>query len=319
METLSYRQVSLQYGFNLHTVQSLVDQGVLKVAPGCTPRRQKILLASVQTLREGAHYVVCAVCGSFQAQITTKHLQSCAGYPLSEYQKRYPFAHTLSELCQGHKAKTQHQRQAQSDKLRQRFQTAAGQATRRQIGEASKSLHARGYREQAAAFLTALNSTPEAKAARSQESRQRWAEGSQRAKLAEWAANNPEKVLASAANARRHNKRKFTKLHQALKDALVRKGIQSITEYEIGYYAVDEAIPEHHIVIEADGCYWHGCQTCGFPPLRENASKDKAKMAFLAKQGWKVLRFQGHLILGDPDHCADQVLDAMRKGHYHHA
>jgi len=319
MKSLSYRQVSLQYGLNLHTVQSLVGQGVLQVDPNGTARRQRILSASVQALQEGVHYVVCASCKAFQAQITTKHLKGCSGYPLSEYRKNYPSALVLSKLCQSHKAKTPDQKQAQSNKLRRRFQTAAGRKTRQQISAASKALHARGYREQAAPFLSALNNTPEAKAARGQESRQRWSEGSMREQIAQWQAENPDKVKASAANARRHNTRKYTKLHKTLKAALLRKGIQSITEYEIGYYAVDEAIPEQRLAIEADGCYWHGCPTCGYQPVKGNAAKDRAKDTFLTSKGWQVLRFPGHLILQDPNHCAGLVLAALQKGTPRHA
>lgn len=319
MEPLSLRQISLQYGFNAHTVKELLDKGILTLIPNCTPLRPKVDPTSLANLQEGTHYVVCASCGAFQALIQKKHLRACSGYGVSEYLQRHPKAQMLSKLCQSNKAKTETQRKAQSKKLLDRFQTEAGCQTKQQISEASKRMHASGYQEQAAEHLRSMTGSPEGRAQHRKEALARWQNGTLRKTVVGWHKQNPEESKALAANARQHNTKKYTKLHQKLKGALVTAGVQSVTEYEIGYYAIDEAIPSAKIAIEADGCYWHGCSVCGFPALSDNARIDKAKESFLLARGWRVMRFQGHRILKEADTCAAEVVLALAQGEPLHA
>ncbi|KQS57146.1 hypothetical protein ASG36_18165 [Geodermatophilus sp. Leaf369] len=51
------------------------------------------------------------------------------------------------------------------------------------------------------------------------------------------------------------------------------------------------------LVVFVDGCFWHGCPTCGHLP-KQNA-------------GWRVLRFWEHQ---DPDEVADAVCRALGRG-----
>lgn len=53
-------------------------------------------------------------------------------------------------------------------------------------------------------------------------------------------------------------------------------------EYLVGWYRIDLALPLEHIAIELDGEYWHS--------RPEQAEKDAARDAWLARHGWAVRR-----------------------------
>jgi DNA mismatch endonuclease, patch repair protein len=67
-----------------------------------------------------------------------------------------------------------------------------------------------------------------------------------------------------------------------------------------------------------DGCFWHGCATCGHLPkanrgwwaakLAANAARDRRADALLTGLGWRVLRFWEH---EDPDDVADAICAAL--------
>jgi DNA mismatch endonuclease (patch repair protein) len=305
---MSKRQIILRYGFNAHLVGTLLNKGVLVVLPGCSPLRPKIDPSTIKNLVEGEHYVVCRECGAYQAQITTKHLRACSGTRLAQYVKSHPEAQVLSTLAAENKAKTEEQRTAQSNKLKARFKTAEGEETRRQIAAASRRLHESGYQERAAAHLREINNDPERRAQLRQETQARWDSGELREAVEGWHRDNREASLASAANARRHIKRKRSKLHMRFKQAMLGAGILGfVTEYEVRFYAIDEAHPELKIAVEIDGCYFHGCPECGHPGLGENKALDRRKTTYLTRRGWRVVRFREHEINANIDACIEHL------------
>lgn len=81
------------------------------------------------------------------------------------------------------------------------------------------------------------------------------------------------------------------------------RGIDTIPQYAIGPYVVDFAIPDHHIVIECDGDYWHSLPTC--------AARDRRKDKYLTGKGWRVLRFSETYINARLTACLNQVAHAM--------
>lgn len=311
MDGLSKRQVQLKFGFNGDTVDRLIHVGVLTILPDCTYLRPKISHASLNNLKEGQHYVVCMQCGAWQAQITTKHLRMCSGMNLASYSNCYPKSLQMPTWCSDNHAKTETQKVAQSDKLKKRFQTPEGEITRGQIAEASQRLMASGGLQRVTEQLRVLNKDPVQRSNRSAESKQRWVEGSQRDIVEKWHKEHRDESLQGAANARRHLKHKNTKPHIHLKGALVYAGLDTQTEYEIGYYAIDEAIPDLKIAIEVGGCYWHGCDVCKFPPVKGNARRDKSKNTYLKNRGWIVLRFPEHAVYDDVNRCVQIVQDAI--------
>lgn len=60
----------------------------------------------------------------------------------------------------------------------------------------------------------------------------------------------------------------------------------------IGWYVVDFYIPEHSLIIECDGNYWHG-----LPNIK---AKDKQRDKWLFRHGYKVLRLGEDAIRKDP-------------------
>lgn len=59
-------------------------------------------------------------------------------------------------------------------------------------------------------------------------------------------------------------------------------------------FAFDFAIPARRILIEVDGCYWHGCVQCGYPGVPKTVRLDKGKTAWAKKNGWRLLRIKEH-------------------------
>ena len=72
------------------------------------------------------------------------------------------------------------------------------------------------------------------------------------------------------------------------------------------------------LVVFLDGCFWHGCPTCGHLPranrdwwtakLAANVARDRRADAVLTGLGWRVLRFWEH---EDPDDVADAICAAL--------
>ncbi len=265
-----------------------------------------------EDLLEDVHYVKCRECHAWQAFLAPRHLKLCCGLTLAEYRTKHQDHNTNSSLFSKIRKKTPSQRQAQSERLKARFQTPEGQITRLQIGEASKRMQASGYREQAAKHLRNLNADPEQRKRRGEETKARWESGEQRQRIAAWQLEHPEEVLEGARHARTHLTT-TSKLHLQFKGVLDRVHPGFITEYRLGWYALDEALPEAKIAVEIDGCYWHGCLICGFPGVSHIQSIDARKSSYLRNRGWQVLRIPEHVIRSNIQACVDDVVATLRR------
>jgi len=71
---------------------------------------------------------------------------------------------------------------------------------------------------------------------------------------------------------------------QIIANMLTELQIPFDTEYRIGKYSCDFTLPQHYIVIEVDGDYWHS--------LPKQKRFDKVKDSYLQGQGWKVIRIK---------------------------
>lgn len=310
------RQVVLKYGFNAKTLNRLLSEGILVEAyrkPGLRPEIH-ISDDSLAALQQGVHYIVCAECGAYKSHIMGKHLQACSGITLAEYQIRHPNRQLLASITSKRKVKTEEQKKRQSETLKERFAGPAGANTRAQISAASVRMQALPYGAQAAAHLRALNQCPENRRRQSKISKALWKDTDFRRKQDKWRSEHRSDVLVSAAYARAHLVSTFTRPHRVLKYALLKAGIASTTEYLVEFYSIDEAVLDSRIAIEADGCYWHGCEECGFPGRGENATLDARKNTFLSNNGWTVLRFKEHEILENVDACVKRVIEVVQGG-----
>ncbi|MBF0706785.1 DUF559 domain-containing protein (plasmid) [Alkalihalobacillus hwajinpoensis] len=77
-------------------------------------------------------------------------------------------------------------------------------------------------------------------------------------------------------------------IERRLYDALVFNDYYVETQYTVGKYRIDLAIPPLKLAIECDGKEYHS-----FPHQKEN---DRRKDKYLRSEGWKVLRFTGRQI-----------------------
>ena len=308
MAGLSKLQVTRQYGLNFKWVEELLGRGLVSYLPGGTPLRRKIDPSTLESLVEGTHYVKCLGCGAWAGEIADKHTKFCSKITLSEYVERYPKALLMCALAAENRAKTETQKQAQSKKLLDRFQTPAGELTRSQISESSKRMQASESGDRSKSHLISLNKSPVRKAQLSKETKARWDSGEARKQVIGWHQDNKELSNTLAAKARSFSTRKRTKLHLGFKDLIVAAGITGFqTEYRVDFYSIDEAIPERKLGLEIDGCYWHSCPQCGLKGPKNNPRTDKSKASFLANRGWSVLHLWEHEIKKDPKGCLDRV------------
>ena len=66
----------------------------------------------------------------------------------------------------------------------------------------------------------------------------------------------------------------------------------------IGPFVADFACVEAKLVVELDGAPHDAA---------DRKARDVDRDAWLARQGWRVLRFQNELVLGGGDHVVDQI------------
>lgn len=273
--------------------------------------RPRISEESLEKLCEGEHFIRCLACGSLQAQITTKHLRACSGLALEEYQDLHPEAPDMCEVSRRNKAKSEAQKRAQSQKLKARFNTPAGEETKRRISEASKA-----RAPQLLETLAEVRERLEVREKLRQSSLKRWAPGGDlRTAVRAYHEENREEVLRQLEVARSHvdpeHRRTMlkareavnstSKLHLKFKERMVEAWLSDFeTEGRFGPFEVDELHTSGKLAVEIDGCYWHGCAECGHPGVRATVANDRSKNAYLEASGVEVLRLPGHLIRNQP-------------------
>lgn len=79
-----------------------------------------------------------------------------------------------------------------------------------------------------------------------------------------------------------------SKLEIVVAAELDAQGIIYERQKSIGWYRVDFYIPAENRVIEAHGCYWHGCELCGHNEERhlKKRLKDAKRHAYLLRKGY---------------------------------
>lgn len=87
-------------------------------------------------------------------------------------------------------------------------------------------------------------------------------------------------------------------LHIALLNANLGKYLE--TQYKIGKYRVDFAIPKAQLVIEADGQEYH------FENILQ-LERDQKRDKYLAKKGWRILHIDGTMIRRKTDECIEKI------------
>lgn len=67
------------------------------------------------------------------------------------------------------------------------------------------------------------------------------------------------------------------------------------------------------MAVEIDGCYWHGCEECGYQGVRGTQITDRRKEGYLRTHGWKLLRIPEHEIKTDLQGCLARVRDQVEE------
>lgn len=114
--------------------------------------------------------------------------------------------------------------------------------------------------------------------------------------------NRPEKIqFAKDRRAKIIIPTKDTYIEVKIQNFLKKLHIEFITHCHISEitnaYQCDIFIPSRNLIIEADGCYWHGCPICKNKPhknLEKQIEKDKLRTQQLLEKGFKVLRLWEH-------------------------
>ena len=91
---------------------------------------------------------------------------------------------------------------------------------------------------------------------------------------------------------------KDTKPERKVESELIRLGIYFEKQRPLCKIAVvDFYIPEFHIVIQVDGCYWHNCPIHSKVHLEGKTERDIKQDAVLMANGFNVYRIWEHEIM----------------------
>lgn len=149
----------------------------------------------------------------------------------------------------------------------------------------------RGNAERGARISASLKvalATPEARAARSMRARKQWTIPETRAKMIQG-------VIENMAKCGRDARVYFnTKPELAVKAKLDAAGIGYSQQEPLFGRLWDFAIHSKRMLIEVDGCYWHGCPKHHPDRAGITARRDAERDAAARSAGWKVYRIWEH-------------------------
>lgn len=290
---LTKRQFCLKYNFEIQLISSLIGYGIIK-SEKVSYNREYIDEDVTNELKENIHYVCCPGCKKKMANVTKNHYRSC----LAKSNESYCL---YSEIFKEHSKKSDESKKLQSEILKERFKTPEGELTRKIIGENSRRINSNpDFLKRKSIISKEVQNRPENKKMRSIKSKEMWSDPGFLKKNKEYVENNKDALIKSAARARK-SLNKTSTLHLNYKDNMVKKSLLGFTtEYNYKYYSIDEADPFNKIAIEIDGCYWHGCEKCGFKGDSRIINIDKRKETFLKNRGWIIIRIKEHDIKKDP-------------------
>ncbi len=115
-------------------------------------------------------------------------------------------------------------------------------------------------------------------------------------------------------------KGKDTRLEMVVRTAIWKRGARYRNHW--GRYHIDIAFPGKKVAVFMDSCFWHLCQEHGRvpqtnvgywkPKLVRNRMRDLLVNNELEKDGWTVLRFWSHDVLGAGlKEVADRIMEAI--------
>lgn len=107
-----------------------------------------------------------------------------------------------------------------------------------------------------------------------------------------------------------------TDIEIVLSEILDEIGICHIPQYIFkNKFVVDEFLPDHNIVIEANGDYWHGNPSF-FPKLNKtqktNSDRDKGRFSYISKCGYIPVFLWGSELLKHREYCKKRILELVK-------
>jgi len=107
-----------------------------------------------------------------------------------------------------------------------------------------------------------------------------------------------------------------TKIHKLLNENKIYFKTQYIIKTDKRYHQCDIFIPDKKLIIEVDGCYWHGCNQC-FEEISETIERqiclDIEINSEIKKQGYELIRIWEHDINNDLSICINKILSEINK------
>lgn len=85
-----------------------------------------------------------------------------------------------------------------------------------------------------------------------------------------------------------------TKIESEMRRVLDGIGVKYEAQVWFCSSAVDFILHEHLLVVEADGCYWHGCQKCFPGSVSKKADKEISDGEKIKAKGYRLLRVWEH-------------------------
>ena len=306
---------------NLIGIQSSVvlsRLGFIRVKEVCVGKVTfQAVESSFDELEEGVHYVECPECHKRMLSLETTHFFRVHHMTTEDTLRKYPGMRMISEVAKERTAVREETvkkrvgtlkalyrsaegadlvaRKAASLSLR--YNTDGGELRLRQSENTRKRMSDPSTRAKLVEKIKESLGRPEIRKKISDSMRIVQNRPEAKRKRKEYEKANPDLVAASAANARRHHNGTSRlhlefreKLPQHVKDLL-------ITELGVGFYKLDEGNLSKKLCIEIDGCYWHGCEKCGY--AGKPGISDHRKTSYLLNRGWKILRVKECEILED--------------------
>lgn len=107
-----------------------------------------------------------------------------------------------------------------------------------------------------------------------------------------------------------------TSIEKFVREILEENKIQFKEQKALRFINVDFFLPEHKVVIQVHGCYWHACSEC-YPAgpkndiQRKNIEKDRIANEIIDGSGYKLIEIWHHEIEKDPDSVKRRIIEIV--------
>lgn len=107
---------------------------------------------------------------------------------------------------------------------------------------------------------------------------------------------------------------KQTGIEAEVEKWLLDLGAEYKSEHPISRVHVDFYVPVRKLVVEVNGCYWHGCKECvgqATPDQMKKRRQDGRRYTFLRNAGYRLLILWEHEIEKAPEKARDRLQELL--------